>query len=433
MKLDSRRPEARRRTFARLLLASAAVSVMVALTLLASSCSGPPQGSALKNSVGAARPIAVTTTFVTTKSVPVELTALIGSVQAYSTVAVKSEVTGTLVKVAIRKGQSVKKGDRLFEIDPRPFQAAVAQSEGAVTQAVADVAQAQAAVAEARAAAARDQVQEANARKTLARQAELLQKRVATPADYDKARTDADALAAMVRADEAAIHASEATVHAKEAAVRANKAAFVSAQLQLERCTINSPLDGVAGNILVNEGNAVPMYGPTLVTINQIHPVDVFFSVPQKDLPAVKKYSALGTLKAKALIPQESDGEEIGDLTFIDNSVDRTSGTITLGATFENKNERLWPGQYVDVTLILTVQKDAVVVSAKAIQIGSAGKFVFVVNADRTAGIRPVTVGVISGGDTVLLSGLKVGEEVVTDGQFQLTEGARTEMKEIKP
>ena len=410
------------------------VAVCLAISVMAVACSrtaaqgegGGRGGRGGRGGGGGAQP--VVTTKVSQKNVPVDIAA-VGNVEAYVSISVRSQVTGQLQQAFFHEGDVVKKGDKLFEIDARPFQAAVAQAEGDVAKAEAAVVQAQAAVAQVQAAMVRDQVQEANARKTLARQAELLQKHVSPQADYDKALTDADALIAAVRADEAAVRASGAAVHAGEATVLANKAALVSAGLQLERCTINSPLDGIAGNILVDEGNAVLQYVPSLVTINQIHPVDVFFSVPQKDLPAVQKYSALGTLKAKVLFPQESGEVEIGDLTFIDNSVDRVSGTITLGATFENKNERLWPGQYVDVTLVLAVENDAVVVPTKAVQVGRDGKFVFIVNAERKAETRPVTVGTVSESDTVVLTGLKTGEEVVTDGQFQLTEGAKTEMK----
>jgi multidrug efflux system membrane fusion protein len=387
------------------------------------------------------RLVPVTVAEVVTKAVPMELTTF-GNVEAYSTVAVKPEVTGTLLAVHFQKGENVKKGQLLFEIDPRTFEAAVAQAEAAKTQAEAAKAQAEAAVGQARGTLARDQVQETNARRTLARQAELLQKHMAPQADYDKAQADADALAAAIQADEAAVRAGEAGVRANEAAVRADEAILKNARLQLERCTIHSPVDGKAGNVLVHEGNLVTTGADTaLVTINQVSPIDVFFSIPQHELPAVKEHMAGGKLRVKALFPQDTGGPEVGELTFVDNAMDKSSGTIRLGATFENKNERLWPGQYVNVSLILALQNDAVVVPAKAVQAGREGKYVYAIRKDGQGykvEMVNVTVGTISGDDVVILpeekkpdggAGLKVGDRVVTDGQFQLKKDSKVDIK----
>ena len=432
-------------------LALCAVCVLAA-AFAASSCTkdnvpkGPGAGEKL---------VPVGVAAVVTKAVPMELTTF-GNVEAYSTVAVKPEVTGTLLSVHFQKGETVKKDQLLFEIDPRTFKAAVAQAEAAVVQAEAakaqaeaSKAQAEAAVGQANGALARDKVQEANARRTLARQADLLQKHMAPQADYDKAQADADALTAVVHADEAAVRAEEASVRACKAGVDANEAAVhageairENARIQLERCSIYSPVDGKVGNILVHEGNLVTTTVDTpLVTINQVSPIDVFFSIPQQELPTVKEHMAGGKLRVNVLFPQETGEPEVGELTFVDNAMDKSSGTIRLGATFENKDERLWPGQYVNVSLKLTLVNNAVVVPAAAVQIGRDSKYVYRIRNNgqgKRVEMVNVTVGTTSGDDVVILpeekkpggpEGLKVGDQVVTDGQFQLKKDTSVEIK----
>ena len=385
MVLNCASAASRKHAVVRLAVSGAFILCALAASAFLASCSKQDAGKQ-----NGPKAIPVTVAEAQTRSVPVELNTF-GTVAASSSVAVRAEVAGTLIAVRFQKGQSVKKGDVLFEIDPRSFQAARDQAEAAV---------------------ARDKIQEANARKDAARQSDLLRKGIIPQTDYDKSLTDADVFAAAVKADGAVLN---------------------TANLQLDRCTIRSPIDGKAGDILVNEGNLVKVDDVPLVMINRISPIDVFFSIAQKDFPAVKQFMAQGKLAVKAAIPEDAGAPEVGELTFVDNAVDEASRTIKLGATFENQDQRLWPGLYVNVTVSLTVQNDAVVVPAKAVQSGRDGKFVFVVKSDNTVDIRSVTAGSPSGEDMVILKGIAVGERVVTDGQFQLTKESTITIKGESP
>ncbi len=411
------------RTFA----AGCAAALIVGSSALVS-CAKQDTGDAAKKSMKA-RPVPVTVGLVRTKSVPLQITGLFGWVDPNASVTVKPEVTGMLVKVCIEKGQSVKKGDLLYEIDPRPFDAAVAQAEASLSQAQAAVMQAQAAVGQAQGALVRDQVQEANARRDVARLDELIKKGAGARQDYDHAVASADAYKAAVQSDEAAVKAVEATVVADKALVRVSEASLLNAKLQREHCTLRSLIDGKAGNLLVDEGNVVMAATTALVTINQISPIDVFFSVQQRDLPTVKKYLAQGSVRVRALFPQEEGGPEEGKVTFVDNTMDRVSLMIQLGATFENKSGRLWPGQYVNVELGLAVDDNAVVVPTRAVQTGRDNKYVYVVEDDNSVQVRPVVVSDYSGDDAVVKGELAVGERVVTDGQFQLTRDSKVAVR----
>jgi multidrug efflux system membrane fusion protein len=325
----------------------------------------------------------------TTRAVAVELTTF-GRVQSVSTVSVKAQVTGVLQKVHFKKGDYVKKDAVLFTIDPAPFKAALDQAEANL---------------------ARDRVLAANARRDAERETELQKKGYAPDTEVENSRANADALAATVLADEAA---------------REN------ANIQLKYCTIVSPVPGsaVAGLDLVVEGNLVKADDMVLTVINQIDPVEVFFSVPGKDFPLVKKYMNAGSEKLGVRVKPrgQSEGFVTGELTATDNAVDATSGTIRLAATFDNKDERLWPGDYVDVTLRLAVQNDAVVAPARAVQVGRTNKYVYVIKPDNTVEVRPVTVRRISTDEVVVEQGLQKDERVVTDGQVRLTAGARVEI-----
>ena len=208
---------------------------------------------------------------------------------------------------------------------------------------------------------------------------------------------------------------------AGEAAVRVAEAALLNTTLQREHCTMRSPITVKAGNLLVDEGNVIVSGQTALVTINQISPIDVFFSIQQRDLPLVKKHLANGTVRVRALFPYEEGGPEEGKVTFVDNTMDKVSLMIQLGATFENKTARLWPGQYVKVELGLAVDDNALVVPTRAVQTGRDNKYVYVVKADNSVEVRPVVVGDYSGDDAVVTGALSAGERVVTDGQFQLT------------
>lgn len=322
-------------------------------------------------------------------NVPLQLKA-IGNVEACNTVAVKSQVNGEISQVYFREGQDVGQGALLFRIDPRPFEAALRQAESAL---------------------ARDRAQAKNAAAEAKRYEQLSQKGFVSRQEYDRARTSADALDAVVNADEAAVE---------------------TARLQLEYTAIMSPINGRTGAIMVQKGNVVKANDAALVTINQISPIYVTFSVPEQDLVAVRKYRASGELHVDA-VPSPGAKPITGTLTFVDNKVNTATGTILLKATFPNHDHALWPGQFVDVVLTLTTERDRVVVLTPAVQTGQQGQFLFVVKDDMTAEMRPVTVARTFDRWSVIEKGLQAGETVVTDGQIRLAPGVKVEIKNAKP
>ncbi|MDH4164121.1 MAG: efflux RND transporter periplasmic adaptor subunit [Nitrospirota bacterium] len=319
------------------------------------------------------------------KNVPLQLKA-IGNVEAYNTVAVKSQVSGEISEVFFREGQDVRVGTLLFRIDPRPFESVLRQAESAL---------------------ARDRAQARNAAEESKRYEQLSQKGFVSRQEYDRARTNADALNAVVQVDEAAVE---------------------NARLQLEYTAIMSPITGRTGAITVQKGNVVKANDISLVTINQVAPVYVTFSMPEQDLAAIRKYKSTGELHVEAVL---SPGAKpiSGTLTFLDNKVNTATGTILLKATFPNQDHALWPGQFVDVVLTLTTEKDRVVVPSPAIQTGQQGQFLFVVKEDMTAEMRPVTVVRTFDRWAVIDKGVQPGETVVTDGQIRIAPGAKVEIK----
>jgi multidrug efflux system membrane fusion protein len=379
------------------------------------------------------------------KTMPVEIAA-IGTVEAYAVVSVRAQIGGELQRVHIKEGQDVRKDDLLFTIDPRPLQATLAQAEAvranhqsAVQQARAAIERDSAKVVQARAALARDQAQAKNAQVQEARYADLVKKELVAKEQYDQYRTNVETLLATVRADQADVASAEETVKADEAAVRsaeqtvkADEAAIENARLQLAYTTIRAPIDGRVGSLQLNEGNVVRATGTndsTLIVINQVQPIYVSFTVPQQQLPAVKRYMAAGALSVRAL-PQGEREPFSGTVTFIDNAVDQTTGTIRLKATFPNADRRLWPGQFVNVQLTLTIEPDAIVVPSQALQTGQQGaQFVFVVKGDSTVENRPVVVTRTVGSETVVSKGLSAGEKIVIDGQPRLVNGSKVEVR----
>jgi multidrug efflux system membrane fusion protein len=351
---------------------------------------------------------------VQTKDVPVQVTA-IGTVEAYSTVSVKSLVAGELDQVNFSEGQEVKKDFLLFTIDPRPFQADLERAQANLARDTAQQKQAEANVA-------KDQANAQNAAIERRRYQVLLEKGVIAKEQYEQYSTTADALDAAVRADQAA-------VENVSQAIKADQAAIVTSKLNLEYCYIRSPIEGRTGTLLVHKGNVVKSNDTALVVINQVHPIYVDFSSPQQNLPAVRQYAAAGKVPVEVTIPADTGPSVQGVLSFIDNSVNTTTGTILLKAVFENSDRRLWPGQFVNVTVTLTTQTNAVVVPSQAIQTGQAGQFVFVVKPDMTVESRPVFVARIMGDQTVIEKGLQPGETVVTDGQIRLVPGAMVQVK----
>lgn len=416
------------------------------LLLLAAGCSNEKSSAAQQKPALPAVPVTVAE--VVSRTVPVQLR-VIGNVEAYTVVSVKPQINGEIFRVHITPGQEVRKGDLLFAIDPRPFEASLRQAEAnvardraALTQAKASLSEKRAAQKQAEANLVRDQAQLENAQVQTRRYAELVRKEFVAKEQYDQIRTNERALEATVQADQAAVEdakagviAAEAAVSNAEAVIRSAQAAVENARLQLAYCSIRSPIEGRAGDLLVHAGNVVKANPDNpLLVINQVHPIYVNFAVPEQNLEAIKKYRAAGTLRVEAIIPQASGVRQEGSLTFVNNAVDMTTGTIQLKGTFANRDNALWPGQFVDVVLTLTEEPDALVVPSQAIQAGQKGSFVFVVKPDLTVESRPVTVGrALEQRETVVTRGVKPGEQVVTDGQARLLPGAKVIIKTVAP
>lgn len=358
-------------------------ALLASLALLVAACSsdsGAP-GRDHKEAVP------VTVASVVQRDIPVQLRA-IGNVEPYSTVSVKSQVEGQLAQVHFAEGQRVKQGDLLFTIDPRPFEAALRQAEATV---------------------ARDAAEARNAQVDAKRRTQLLAQGFVSRDEYDQSQTKAASSAAAVKADEAAVE---------------------NARLQLQYCYIHSPIDGRVGQLLVHAGNVFKANETLLAVINQVHPIYVSFSVPEQQLPQVRQRAAEGKLAVQALVPQHTDAPVVGELSFINNTVDTTTGTVLLKALFQNDDETLWPGQFVDVAVTLAVQRDAVLVPAEAIQVGQQGQYVFVVAADGSAEVRSVVPGDRIASEIVVTQGLSAGERVVTDGQIRLAPGLKVQIKD---
>jgi multidrug efflux system membrane fusion protein len=414
--------------------------VLAALVLGLAGCSESPAGGAPAPAAPAPA-VPVGAAVAEERAVPVQVIT-VGTVQAYTTVGVKSQVAGQIQEVHFTEGQEVKRGDLLFTIDPRPLEASVRQTEANVAkdraqlrQAEAALAQRQAEVTQALANLERDVAQLENARVQERRYATLVKGELIAREQYDQVRTALAAMEATVTADRAAVEnarasarAAEAMVDNARAAIQANEAMVETARLQLAYTTIRAPMDGRTGNLLVQGGNVVKATEDNpLVVIAQIRPIYVSFAVPEQHLTAIKKYRAEGTLKLEAVL----DGGRrvvVGAVTFMNNTVDASTGTIQLKATFQNADHALWPGQFVDVALTLTTER-AVLVPTQAVQAGQQGAFVFVVKPDSTVESRPVKVGRRLARELIIEQGVKAGEQVVTDGQLRLVPGARVEIK----
>jgi multidrug efflux system membrane fusion protein len=346
------------------------------------------------------------------KNVPVEIQ-VIGNVEAYATIPIRAQVGGQLTAVSFREGDYVKKGDLLFTIDQRPF-------EAALSQATANAARDEAALGQTQANLARDSANAKFVEADAARYAELFKSGVISKSQSEQTRASADAAAQLVAADKASIESAKA-------AIGASKAAVENARIQLGYTTIRSPINGRTGALNVKPGSVIQANSMDLMTINQVEPIYVTFSVPEAQLAAVKKYMAQQKLTVKALPEDNPASAETGVLTFVDNAVDVTTGTIKLRATFPNTDHKLWPGQFVRVTLRLTTRANATVVPNEAVQTGQNGTYVYVVKQDRTVESRPVTTGARVDQDVVVEQGLTPGETVVTEGQLRLAPGSRVQ------
>jgi membrane fusion protein, multidrug efflux system len=357
------------------------------LAALAMACS---QGSPLQGSgAGAGAPVPVRVATVERRDAPLEIHT-IGTVQAYSTVTIKPQIAGQIASTHFSEGREVRRGERLFTLDPRPFEAELAQAQGNL---------------------ARDLAQAENARTSFRRIDELFSERVVSRGEYDQARAQRDSL---------------------EAAVKADSAAVEDARVRLQYCSIESPLDGRVGQILVHAGNVVKEHETPLAVVNQIRPIYVSFALPERELDEVRRRMAEGPLSVEATPAREGAGGVglQGTLSFVDNAVDLSTGTVLLKALFANEGETLWPGQFVDVALTLSVTRGAVVAPTQAISTGQQGAYAFVVKPDETVEIRPVVVARRSGEQAIVESGLRPGERVVTDGQLRLAAGAKVTIQE---
>jgi multidrug efflux system membrane fusion protein len=368
------------------LLAPAALTA----SIMAIACSGseavqstPASGRGGQQS--AAVPIA--TALVATKAIPLELN-VIGSAEPYSTVAVRAQITGALTSVTFKEGDDVRKGQVLFTLDRRPLEAALEQ---------------------ARANLQRDTAQAANAHAQAQRYQDLAARGIATKEQVDTTTTAAAALEATLGADRAAVD---------------------NATVQLQYATIAAPISGRTGALMVNEGNLVRANDVTpLVVINQVTPLYVSFGIPEARLPELKRYMAQGSVKVEALAPNDTSAPSIGRITFVDNTVDSTTGTIRIKGTFPNETRHLWPGQFVNVSVTLTTDPRAIVVPTAAVQTGQQGQYVFVVKPDQTVELRTITVARAVDNETIIKQGLRAGETVVTDGQLRLIPGSRVSVK----
>jgi multidrug efflux system membrane fusion protein len=324
------------------------------------------------------------------KDMPLEVS-VIGAVEAYATVTVRAQITGELTSVKFEQGDDVQAGQELFNLDRRPLEAALLQASATLE---------------------RDSVQAANAKVILQRYEELVQRGIVAREQRDTARTAVAALDATLASDRAAVE---------------------NAKVQLQYSTIRAPISGRTGALMVSAGNLVRANDQTpLVTINQVTPIYVSFAFPEAQLPELRRYMAQGTLGVAVSSANDSGPRALGRITFVDNAVDQTTGTIRVKGTFPNEDRHLWPGQFVNVVVRLTTETNAIVVPSIAVQTGPDGYYVFLVKPDQTVELRPVTVARLAGTETVIKDGLAAGDSVVTDGHLRLVPGSRVSVRGAK-
>jgi len=331
--------------------------------------------------------VPVTVARVVQKPMPIDIR-VIGAAEAYSNVAVHAQITGELTSVGFKEGDDVKKGQVLFTLDRRPLEATLQQAEATLQ---------------------RDLAQAANAKSQAVRYHDLLARGIATREQVDQTSANAAALEATVGADRATVE---------------------SAKVQLQYATVAAPIAGRTGALMVHAGNLVRANDTTpLVVINQVTPIFVSFAIPEGQLPGFKRYMAGGSVTVEAQPPNETGPTSKGRISFVDNAVDGMTGTIRIKGTFPNSDRRLWPGQFVNVVVTLTTDPNAIVVPSTAVQAGQQGDYVFVVKADQTVDLRVVAVARTNGTESVIKTGLRTGETVVTDGQLRLVSGSRISVK----
>jgi membrane fusion protein, multidrug efflux system len=331
-------------------------------------------------------PVPVVVAIAKVQSIPVQFDA-VGTVQTIASVAVRSRVDGQIAEVFVKDGQAVKAGQTIMTIDQRFAQAQLDQAQANLV---------------------RDRAQQTNAFRDVSRYKPLAQKEFVSRQQLDTSTTTAQAASASVRADEAAVE---------------------SAQVTLSYYTIKAAIDGRIGYVNQKVGNDIKANDVPLATINQIKPIYVSFPLPQADLPAVRAAMAERPVMVRALPVGDSSTPEDGRLTFFENSVDPTTGTILLRATFDNPRETLWPGQFCNVTVDLSVQNDALTVPSAAVQVGQTGNYVYVITPESKAEYRVVTVSRTLNGTSVIATGLSAGERVATDGLLRITNGSRVAIR----
>ena len=371
-------------------LANPLIALIFLLVVVASSCGGDPKPGLARASVVPIVPVSVATA--ERHNVPYYLTGL-GSVNAYYTVSVKSRVDGELMQVNFKEGQNVQKGELLAVIDPRPYQVALEQAQAALF---------------------RDQAQLRDAKLNFERFKGLLQSSGAMSQQQ--------------------VDTQGATVDQLDGTVRNDQAAIDSAKLNLVYCHITSPVTGRIGLRLVDPGNIVHATDTNaLFVITQLQPIAVIFTLPEDSLPAVAPEMAKGTLEVDAYSRDDQNKLASGKLLTIDNQIDQTTGTARLKAVFDNKDNALWPNQFVNTRLLLNVRKNSTTIPAAAIQRGPQGTYVFAVKSDNTVEVRAVTVAFTQDNVSVIASGVSPNDVVVTDGQDKLQEGSKIETRPAAP
>ena len=322
------------------------------------------------------------------KSMPLDAS-VVGTVEAYATVSVRAQLTGELTTVNFQQGDDVAAGQELFTLDRRPLEGALQQAQATLE---------------------RDTAEAANAKAIMERYEQLVQRGIVAREQRDNARTSVARLEATLAADRAAVE---------------------NAKVQLEYATIRSPISGRTGALMVNAGNLVRANDQTpLVVINQITPIYVSFAFPEPLLADLRRYMARGALRVEARPSNDEQHLATGTISFIDNTVDQSTGTIRVKGTFPNADRQLWPGQFVNVTVRLMTESEALVVPSLAVQTGPDGSYVYLVKADQTVELRPVTVARVVSHETVIKDGLAPGDTVVTDGHLRLTPGSKISVRD---
>jgi len=401
---------------------SALIPVCVLSMALLMGCNKQPSAASAGSPPNAKGPggrgggeVPVTVTKVVRKDIPVEIQ-VVGNVEAFSTITVKAQVAGELTKVYFKEGDYVKQGTPLFSIDRRLIESELNQVQANIIRQTAFLKQSEANLA-------RDMAQEQYARQQMDRYAQLAKEGI-----FSKEQAEQQAVAANVAAQ--TVIADRAAIDSAKADIEATKATLENSRLKLSYAEIRSPIDGRTGNVLIKQGNLVAPNTTDLTTINQVQPIYVTFSVPESQLPAIKNSMAVGRLPVYSKPQDETAPPEQGYLAFVDNTVDVNTGTIKLKGVFENEHLKLWPGQFVRVTLRLSTQANALILPNQAIQTGQEGPYVYVVKEDRTVESRKVATGGRLDQELVIEDGVKFGETVVLDGQLRLAPGMKVSVRE---